>query len=62
MMHGDLGVRVSVREDTLQHGEGTGRIRAIPTNHNPASAPVLHPTLETGVAAMVMASHAWLAT
>jgi hippurate hydrolase len=39
-----------------------GRIREIPTNHHPAFAPVLHPTLETGVAAMVAASHAWLAT
>jgi hippurate hydrolase len=39
----------------------TGRVREIPTNHNPAFAPVLHPTLETGVAAMVVASRAWLA-
>ena len=39
-----------------------GRVREIPTNHNPGFAPVLHPTLETGVAAMVVASHAWLAT
>jgi hippurate hydrolase len=38
-----------------------GRIRDIPTNHNPGFAPVLHPTLATGVAAMVVASHAWLA-
>ena len=30
--------------------------------HNPASAPVLHPTPEAGVAAMVVASHASLAT
>ena len=39
-----------------------GRIREIPTNHNPGFAPVLHPTLETGVVAMIVASHAWLAT
>jgi metal-dependent amidase/aminoacylase/carboxypeptidase family protein len=38
-----------------------GRVREIPTNHNPGFAPVLHPTLETGVAAMVVASRAWLA-
>ena len=38
-----------------------GRVREIPTNHHPGFAPVLHPTLETGVAAMVVASHAWLA-
>jgi len=33
----------------------------IPTNHNPRFAPVIHPTLETGVAAMVVAARAWLA-
>jgi amidohydrolase len=38
-----------------------GRVRQIPTNHNPGFAPVLHPTLETGVEAMVVASRAWLA-
>ena len=38
-----------------------GRVREIPTNHNPGFAPVLHPTLETGVEAMVVASRAWLA-
>jgi hippurate hydrolase len=38
-----------------------GRVREIPTNHHPGFAPVLHPTLETGVAAMVIASRAWLA-
>jgi hippurate hydrolase len=39
-----------------------GRIRELPTNHHPAFAPALHPTLETGLATMVVASHAWLAT
>lgn len=38
-----------------------GRLADIPTNHNPAFAPVLHPTLETGVAAMIAAARAWLA-
>jgi hippurate hydrolase len=38
-----------------------GRVREIPTNHNPGFAPVLHPTLETGVATMVVAAHTWLA-
>jgi amidohydrolase len=41
--------------------KSAGRVREIPTNHHPGFAPVLHPTLETGVAAMVVASHAWLA-
>jgi hippurate hydrolase len=38
-----------------------GRVREIPTNHNPGFAPVLHPTLETGIATMVVAAHTWLA-
>ncbi|MFL5452410.1 MAG: M20 family metallopeptidase [Myxococcales bacterium] len=38
-----------------------GRIHDIPTNHNPRFAPVLHPTLEAGVEAMVIAARAWLA-
>ena len=48
--------------ETYAKAKEAGRIREIPTNHHPAFAPVLHPTLETGVAAMVVASHAWLAT
>jgi hippurate hydrolase len=41
--------------------QAAGRIEEIPTNHNPRFAPVIHPTLETGVAAMVVAARAWLA-
>lgn len=37
-----------------------GRIGDIPTNHNPRFAPVIHPTLETGVEALVVAAGAWL--
>ncbi len=37
-----------------------GRIGDIPTNHNPRFAPVIHPTLETGVEALVIAAQAWL--
>lgn len=32
----------------------------IPTNHNPRFAPVIHPTLEDEVEAMVVAARAWL--
>ena len=39
-----------------------GTIRSLPTNHNPRFAPVIHPTLETGVKALVVAAHAWLAS
>ena len=37
-----------------------GRVAEIPTNHNPRFAPVIHPTLETGVEALMVATHAWL--
>jgi amidohydrolase len=37
-----------------------GKVNEIPTNHNPRFLPVLHPTLETGVEAMVVAAMAWL--
>lgn len=36
------------------------RINEIPTNHNPRFLPVIHPTLEAGVEALVVASLAWL--
>jgi hippurate hydrolase len=38
-----------------------GQMDELPTNHHPRFAPVIHPTLETGVAAMVVAARAWLA-
>jgi len=37
------------------------RINELPTNHNPSFLPVIHPTLETGVEALVVAARAWLA-
>jgi len=40
----------------------SGRVADIPTNHNPRFAPVIHPTLETGVEALVVAAQAWLST
>jgi hippurate hydrolase len=36
------------------------RLGELPTNHNPRFAPVIHPTLETGVETLVVASRAWL--
>lgn len=39
-----------------------GTLSALPTNHNPRFAPVIHPTLEIGVKALVVAAHAWLAS
>jgi hippurate hydrolase len=46
---------------TYAEAKQAGRVREIPTNHNPGFAPVLHPTLETGVATMVVAAQTWLA-
>ncbi len=37
-------------------------MRDIPSNHSPFFAPVIEPTLSTGVAALVTATRAWLAT
>lgn len=39
-----------------------GRIGDIPTNHSPQFAPVIHPTLETGVEALVVAAQSWLSS
>jgi len=46
--------------DEYAKAKATGKIADIPTNHNPRFAPVIHPTLEAGVEAMVVASQAWL--
>src|SRR3954470_17853064 len=47
--------------DVYEKARAARRVRELPTNHNPRFAPVLHPTLETGVATLVVASRAWLA-
>jgi hippurate hydrolase len=36
-------------------------VNRIPSNHSPMFAPVIHPTLETGLRAMLAAASAWLA-
>jgi amidohydrolase len=42
---------------TYHAAERAGRVaQDVPTNHNPAFAPIIHPTLETGVEAMVTAA------
>ena len=43
--------------ELYRKAQQAGRVaQDIPTNHNPAFAPVIHPTLETGVQAMVSAA------
>lgn len=46
--------------DTYAKAKKDGKIGDIPTNHNPRFAPLIHPTLETGVEALVVAALAWL--
>ena len=46
---------------TYAKAKAEGRLDELPTNHNPRFAPVIHPTLETGVEALVVAALAWLA-
>lgn len=41
--------------------QAAGRINELPVNHSPQFAPVLHPTLRTGVETLVVASAAWMA-
>ena len=42
--------------DSYRAAQAAGRVaQDIPTNHNPAFAPVLHPTIETGVQTMLVA-------
>ena len=40
--------------------KAAGTLNRLPVNHSPEFAPVLHPTLETGVEAMVVGALAWL--
>lgn len=46
--------------DTYAKAKAANRLNEIPTNHNPRFLPVLHPTLETGVEALMVAARAWL--
>jgi amidohydrolase len=48
--------------DTYAKAKAANTLGEIPTNHSPHFAPVIHPTLETGVETMVVATQAWLAS
>ena len=45
--------------DAYSKAKAANRLNEIPTNHNPRFLPVMHPTLESGVEALVVASQAW---
>jgi hippurate hydrolase len=46
---------------TYAKAKEAGRINELPVNHSPKFAPVLHPTLATGVETLVVAAQTWLA-
>jgi hippurate hydrolase len=46
--------------EAYRTAQEAGRLAELPTNHNPRFAPVIHPTLRTGVETLVTATYAWL--
>src|SRR5947209_12213609 len=46
---------------TYAKAKEAGQLNDIPVNHSPRFAPVIHPTLETGVETLIVAAQAWLA-
>jgi hippurate hydrolase len=46
--------------DVYAKAKEANRLNDLPVNHSPHFAPVLHPTLRTGVEALVVAARAWL--
>ena len=46
--------------DVYAKAKAANKLNDLPTNHNPRFLPMLHPTLETGVETLVVASCAWL--
>jgi hippurate hydrolase len=46
--------------DVYARAKAAGRVNDLPVNHSPLFAPVIHPTLQTGIEAMVAGALAWL--
>jgi amidohydrolase len=46
--------------DVYAKAKKGGRLNELPVNHSPLFAPVIHPTLQTGVETLVVAAQAWL--
>jgi len=46
--------------DVYAKAKADNRLNTLPVNHSPKFAPVIHPTLRTGVEALVIATRAWL--
>jgi amidohydrolase len=52
-----------IDEQQYRKAADAGRVaQEIPVNHSPTFAPVIQPTLDTGIQALVVAALAWLAT
>lgn len=47
-------------QEVFADAKANDRLHELPTNHSPDFAPVIHPTLETGVETLVTGSLAWL--
>lgn len=45
---------------TYAKAKAAGNLNELPVNHSPKFAPVLHPTLQTGIEALVVGAMAWL--
>lgn len=45
--------------DVYVQAKKAGRLNELPVNHSPLYAPVIHPTLQTGVETLVVAAQAW---
>jgi amidohydrolase len=46
--------------DIYAKAKAANRLNELPVNHSPKFAPVIHPTLRTGVETLVVAARAWL--
>lgn len=46
--------------DVYTKAKEANRLNELPVNHSPKFAPVIHPTLRTGVEALIVATRAWL--
>jgi hippurate hydrolase len=46
--------------ETYAKAKTANKLTELPVNHSPKFAPVLHPTLQTGVETLVVATRAWL--
>jgi metal-dependent amidase/aminoacylase/carboxypeptidase family protein len=47
-------------QDAYAKAKAANRLNELPVNHSPKFAPVIHPTLRTGVEALIVATRAWL--